>query len=61
MQVQVVPGDVRLEDGGAISSPDPEPEVPGEPPCSREEAPDLSSALCQLSALAESWTRRSVI
>ena len=32
VQVQVVPGDVRLEDGGAVSSPDPEPEVPGEPP-----------------------------
>lgn len=31
MQVQAVPGDVCLEDGCAVSSQDPESEVPGEP------------------------------
>lgn len=30
MQVQAVPGDVHLEDGGAVSPQDPESEVPGE-------------------------------
>lgn len=45
MQVQAIPGDVRLEDGCAVPAQDPESEVPGKHPGARSTCPLTRSQL----------------